>query len=220
MDEPDASGRPSIAVFDFDGTLTVRDSMFPFLRMAATPYGFLRGMGRASPALVRHAVGLLSNQQAKETLLGLFLSGISTGELECLGRRFAREVIPGMLRQAAVQRLLWHIDQGHDVWLASASLEAYVRPWAESLGCSGALGTRLEAAGGLLTGRILGLNCRGPEKVERLRQVLGDLTQYRIFAYGDSRGDRELLSIAEYPMYRRFIPKRERAVAGSAAIKR
>ena len=46
-------------------------------------------------------------------------------------------------------------------------------------------------------------NCVRAEKVRRLRQVYGD--DLRLYAaYGDTRGDREMLALAETSYYRVF----------------
>ncbi|MCU1390542.1 MAG: Phosphoserine phosphatase, partial [Ilumatobacteraceae bacterium] len=52
------------------------------------------------------------------------------------------------------------------------------------------------------TGRMAGDNCRGPEKVRRLRAWLADhqLTDAELWAYGDSNGDRELLAAAAHAL--------------------
>jgi phosphatidylglycerophosphatase C len=95
-----------------------------------------------------------------------------------------------------------HADAGHTVLLVSASFEVYLRPLAELLGAHDVLAVRLEVGeGGILTGRLEGPNCRGPEKVVRLHDWLdrhaGGRAAVHLTAYGDSRGDRELLADAD-----------------------
>jgi phosphoserine phosphatase len=43
------------------------------------------------------------------------------------------------------------------------------------------------------------------EKVNRLNSLLGELTEYRLYVYGDSSGDKEMLAIADKPYYRTFV---------------
>jgi phosphatidylglycerophosphatase C len=90
------------------------------------------------------------------------------------------------------------------VVLASASLDLLVEPWARTAGVDDVLATRLQVRDGRLTGLIAGRNCYGREKVARLRALLGDLAGVDLYAYGDSRGDRELLAAAQHPAYRPF----------------
>ena len=65
-------------------------------------------------------------------------------------------------------------------------------------------GTQIEVINGKLTGRFLTRNCYGKEKVGRLLQLYPDRKSYRLIAYGDSRGDRELLAFADESHYREF----------------
>jgi len=154
--------------------------------------------------LVRYALRLIPNWQAKEAMLNHFFANWSEERLYKVGQRFAVQVIPQMLRPEALRRVRWHQEQGHHLVVLSASLEAYLLPWGENMGFDQVLSTRLEVKSGIVTGLILGKNCYGIEKVERLKAYLGDLSQYCLYAYGDSLGDRELLNIANYPYYRRF----------------
>ncbi|WP_088242465.1 HAD-IB family hydrolase [Calothrix rhizosoleniae] len=193
-----------VAVFDFDHTLTHNDSFFPFLRMIVSPLQFWWGLLSLSPILGGYALGLLPNWQAKEAVLTFYLGGLTNYQLQQLGQRFAVQKISKLLRPEAVERLRWHQKLGHKTILVSASLEAYLVPWAKIMGFDKVIGTKLEIQSDLLTGRILGKNCYGQEKVEQLRTFLGDLSNYCIYAYGDSRGDKELLAAADYPYYRKF----------------
>jgi HAD superfamily hydrolase (TIGR01490 family) len=193
-----------VAVFDFDGTLTQRDTLLPFLKMLVGRWAFWWGLVVMSPILTAYTLKLIPNWWAKEGVLRYFLSGKEQTKVYQVARKFALQKIPTLLRPDALQRLQWHQAQGHQLVLVSASLEAYLIPWAEKMGFDMVAGTQLEVKHQRLTGRILGKNCYGQQKVERLRAVLGELSQYSIYAYGDSPGDRELLAVSNYPYYRKF----------------
>ena len=193
---------PIVAVFDFDGTLTQRDTLLPFFRFVVGRSRFLWGIIRMSPVLLGYTLKLIPNWRAKESLLTYFLGGQSEKQSCHIAEKFAVQKIPALLRTETVERLLWHQAQNHQTILVSASLEIYLLPWAKTMGFDQVMGTRLAVRNGRLTGIIIGQNCYGAEKVKRLQAVLGELSQYCIYAYGDSRGDRELLEIANYPYYR------------------
>lgn len=206
-----ASTLPTVAVFDFDGTLTLRDSFLPFLSAIAGRRRYLLGLIKLSPVLLGYCLKLIPNWRAKEAMLTHFLAGTSTTQLGSASERFARRGLPKLLRSEAIARLAWHQQKGHRTLIISASPEAYLRPWAELMGIDYIAGTRLESRNGYITGRILGKNCYGPEKVIRLQTILPEIlskieqTQPCVlYAYGDSKGDRELLAIAQYPYYRKF----------------
>ncbi len=196
-----------VAIFDFDGTLTRRDTLLPFLRRLVGRWQFWWGLILISPLLAGYALKLIPNWQAKNELLTHFLAGLTSEKLHQVSQDFALKEISKLLRSEAVQCLRWHQQQGHQTILISASLEAYLVPWAKTMGIQQVIGTQLEVENGYLTGRILGKNCYGAEKVRRLKELRGDLSLYHIYSYGDSRGDKELLQMANYSYYRTFPNK-------------
>jgi HAD superfamily hydrolase (TIGR01490 family) len=205
---------PTIAVFDFDETLSDRDSLFPFLKMVVGSWRFYWGLMILSPVFLGYALRLIPNWKAKEAVFQHFFGGLTVEQLYHFCDRFACQIIPKMLRPEARQRLQWHQNQGHQTILVSASLEAYLQPWAESMGFDRVLGTRLQTLEGKVTGRLLGNNCYGQEKVDRLAACLGNLNQYCLYAYGDSQGDKPLLAVADYPYYRTFSDETESPQTG------
>ena len=200
----DSSELPTLAVFDFDGTLTQQDSLLPFLRMVVGQWQFWWKLLAMSPVLAAYSLKLVPNWWAKEVVLTYFLADLTEETLQRLGQCFAVEQIPQLLSPEAVERPLWHQEQGHQTILVSASLEVYLLPWAKAMGFDQATGTQLEIKNDRVTGCIAGKNCYGKEKVKRLRALLGELSNYCVYAYGDSQGDRELLEVANYPFYRSF----------------
>jgi HAD superfamily hydrolase (TIGR01490 family) len=197
--------KPVVAVFDFDGTLTRRDTLLPFLLHTLGTATVARHAIVLSPILVGYALGLIGNGVAKEQVLVRCLAGMRMDELQHEGERFASYVLPGLLSHEAMQRLEWHKQQGHRCVVISASLELYVRPWAVKAGFDDVIATRLEMQeDGRITGKLSGENCYGIEKLRRLELLLGGREGYTLYAYGDSRGDKELLSVADFSYYRQI----------------
>jgi HAD superfamily hydrolase (TIGR01490 family) len=195
--------RSIVAAFDFDGTLTYRDTLLPFLLRLAGWGGVLRGAVPLLPTLLGYALRLLPNDVAKERVLRRFLAGMDGEELHRAGERYAQEELPARIRPAALARLQWHQAQGHRCVVISASIEHYVAPWARAAGFDDVIATRLALDGnGRLTGRYDGANCYGVEKVRRLCALLDGCENHEIHAYGDSRGDRELLALADHAWFR------------------
>src|SRR5207248_701156 len=182
----------TVAVFDFDGTLTRRDTLLPFLRRT-------RGASRTSMALLATSLSMVRDRdRAKEAFLHRLLVGQDVEELRAAAEVFADVVIKRGLRSSVLERVQWHTAEDHELVIVTASPELYVSPIGERLGFDAVLGTRLETDGnGRLTGRLQGRNCRGTEKVERLRAWLGD-GEVTLYAYGDSSGDRQLWESADH----------------------
>lgn len=199
------ASKPVVAAFDFDGTLTRRDTLFPFLLHVAGPVKFSFKFIRLLATLTGYALGLVRNDIAKIRVLRCFLADMEIAALQQLAMEFAAEKLPKLLRDEAMQRFEWHRQQGHRCVVISASLELYLRPWASTVGFDEVLGSRLEALNnGRTSGKLLGENCFGPEKMRRLEALLGPREGYTLYAYGDSRGDKELLSAADYPFFKSF----------------
>lgn len=196
---------PTIAVFDFDKTLTLRDTLWPFMKFTHGQIPALVRIMPRIPILSGYSMGLIPRQQTKETMISAFYRGMPIELLRDKGREFAASHLNLHLRPQAIQRLRWHQSQGHSCILVSASLDIYLHPWAKTMGFDEIITSQLQVKkSGEITGLLKGNNCWGPEKTRRLSEVLGDFNQYTIYAYGDSRGDKELLEIADYPFYRRF----------------
>lgn len=187
-----------VAFFDFDGTLTAKDSLLPFLAFVRGPKLAL-DLVAVLPQLLGYAMGILDNRRAKEAVLKRTLAGLPLERLAAYGREFARAKIPALLCQDGLARLRAHQNQGHLCVLVSASLEVYLKPWAYASGFSFCLASRLETdAKGLVTGHLKGGNCYGQEKVYRIQRLLARLGKPpKTYAYGDSKGDKPMLDYVE-----------------------
>lgn len=201
---PSIPDRRVVAVFDLDGTLTRGDTLFAFLYHALGPWRFLERLPFALPWLFGLALGFVARDKAKEGVLLAFLRGVPRERLETRGAEFAQRHLPGFLRPEAVRRIAWHKENGHRCAVASASLDVYVVPWARAAGIDDVFATSLQYADGVATGRIDGNNCRGEEKVRRMQEHYGDLSQWALHGYGDTPDDRHFLEHCVEAYYRPF----------------
>jgi len=192
--------RPVVAAFDVDGTLTTHDSMVPFLEKLAGRARLLAGLVR-QPVAVASAAVHFDRDRFKEVVVRTAYRGRDVASVEQLGAAYAVSINDTLLRPDTYKRLAWHQRQGHRVVLVSASLGAYLHPLGARLGVDAVLCTEAAVGDdGRYTGELIGENCRGPEKERRLRTWLLDnnLEHAELWAYGDSRGDRELLLAAHH----------------------
>jgi phosphatidylglycerophosphatase C len=195
-------GTPVVA-FDFDGTLTIRDSFTEFLRWRAGAGGWALGLIKLAPALASYARdrdrGRIKAASVKE-----FLRGVPRTQLEQDAEAYAGQVWPGFMRYDALACWKeWGAKGAHRV-IVTASPETTVAPFAARLGAEALLGTPLVFdADDRVTGAFAGPNCRGEEKVRRLRAVYGEDVRLAA-AYGDTSGDTEMLAIADQPRFRVF----------------
>jgi len=187
----------TVAAFDVDDTLTVRDCVVPFMRSVA-------GTGRLMKVVLSNVGETIQNvrQRDRDALKAKFVSGIFSGrnarEIESLGIQFASKVADGWLRSDVAARMRWHQEQGHVVILVSASLGSYLHPLGDLLEVDAVLCTELEEVDGILTGKLEGKNCRGEEKASRIQkwcEGAGIDVEDLVYAYGDSTGDVQMLEL-------------------------
>ena len=113
------------------------------------------------------------------------------------------ERIPALVRPNALARIEWHLEQHHTVVVISASMDIWLKSWCEKKKIE-LIATHLEVKEGVVTGRLASSNCYGPEKVNRIKSEIELASYPYIYAYGDSRGDAEMLAIAHEKYYRHF----------------
>jgi HAD superfamily hydrolase (TIGR01490 family) len=195
--------RRVLAVFDFDGTLTYRDSFTLFLRKELGFFRYALGLIRLALPALGFLVGHKTRDELKGYLIRNFLTGFSVAEIAVLSDDFCRRQWPSLMREAGCAEVSEQVQQGALVTICSASPEIILKPFAERLGVQ-LIATQLEERNGVLTGSIRGRNCRQAEKVKRLTKVYGDLRFFHVRAWGDSAGDKQLLEAADEPYYRRF----------------
>jgi len=194
---------PPIVAFDFDGTMTVRDSYTAFLKWRTPPLAWALGGIRLIPAAIAYLFHR-DRGRIKEQATKVFLGGVSRERLEADARAFAEATSRSLLRPDAV--IAWKRWRNERVRLiiVTASPEVVVAPFGRGLGADEVLGTHLAYdARDRITGAFVGPNNRGPEKVVTLKARYGDDVRLQA-AYGDTDGDTEMLAIAEEPYYRVF----------------
>lgn len=190
-----------IATFDFDGTLTTKDSLIEFIKFTHGWPALLWGIMRNLPFIVAYKLHIYSNGKAKEKLFSFFYKGYAYEEFHKKGIQFA-EIIDKMVNQKNYSLLKKHQSDSHSVCVVSASIEEWVSPWCQFHGIQYVLATQVEVSEeGRLTGKFKTGNCYGQEKVRRVCTLFPDRKAFFLYAYGDSRGDKELIQFADKGEY-------------------
>jgi phosphatidylglycerophosphatase C len=202
-----ASARPVVAAFDFDGTITRRDSLKPFLVRAFGLRRVALVFMALAPLALRVALGRASVDEFKVRAIERLFAGAAATALRALGRVHARWLRTRM-RPQALARIRWHRAQGHALVLVSASIDVYLEPVAHELGFDHLLctrpSTRGEGGDERFDGGLAGEDCAGAGKVRALLALLGERAGFELHVYGNGPGDRELLAIADHPHFRAF----------------
>lgn len=189
-----------IYAFDFDGTLTTRDTLVEFIRYACGNRAFCWGFLRYSPLLILMKLGNYPNWKVKQQVFSYFFKGMPYKEFAQLGRLFALDN-KHLLRPKGVEMVKKAQAEEAEVLIVSASIDNWVQPFFPEVRV---VGTQVEVKDGHLTGRFLTKNCYGQEKVDRILAIYRHRQEYELIAFGDSRGDKELLAFADEAHYKPF----------------
>ena len=217
--------KKKIYCFDFDGTLTTSDTLLEFIKYAKGASRFLMVFLMYSPLLVLMKLHLFPNWKAKQLIFAHLFAGMRIEKFDALCRGFAEES-QHLLRPKGITLVHEALVAGAQVFIVSASIDNWVRPFFDIRNLKGVqvLGTQIEVVDGKVTGRFKTNNCYGEEKVRRICEALTtttgtsipttnaygttslsfDRSQYDIEAFGDSRGDKEMLAFADQGHYKPF----------------
>lgn len=199
--------KKKIYCFDFDGTLTTSDTLLEFIKYAKGTSRFLMVFLMYSPLLVLMKLHLYPNWKAKQQIFAHLFAGMRIEKFDALCRGFAEES-QHLLRPKGITLMHEALVAGAQVFIVSASIDNWVRPFFDIRNLKGiqVLGTQIEVEDGKLTGRFKSNNCYGKEKVHRIAEVLKSFerSEYEIEAFGDSRGDKEMLAFADKGHFKPF----------------
>lgn len=199
--------KKKIYCFDFDGTLTTSDTLLEFIKYAKGRGRFLMVFLMYSPLLVMMKLHLYPNWKAKQQIFAHLFAGMRIEKFDALCRDFAEES-QHLLRPKGITLMHEALVAGAQVFIVSASIDNWVRPFFDIRNLKGVqvLGTQIEVEDGKLTGRFKSNNCYGKEKVHRIAEALKSFerSEYEIEAFGDSRGDKEMLAFADKGHFKPF----------------
>jgi phosphatidylglycerophosphatase C len=186
----------NLALFDFDGTLTTKDSLEEFIIFAVGKRVYYLKLLFFSPIYLLYRLGIMHNSKAKEMLFRLYFKGIKESTFKKLAYKFSTMCITPILRDEIYEKFLEHKEKGDRVIVVSASMKCWLEPWTNAENVE-LLSTQLEFLNGVFSGHFKTPNCHGQEKLTRVKEIL-DLNDYEtIYAYGDSSGDEQILEVAD-----------------------
>jgi len=192
-----------VTAYDFDGTITHKDTLLEFIKYSKGKWSFLRGFILYSPILILMKLKLYPNWKAKQKIFSYYYRGMNINKFNSICDRFTNDRLY-LLRNSAIKSLQNNIDNRHKVVIVSASVDNWVASFVKQFDVK-IIGTIIEIdKNDNITGKFLTKNCCGQEKINRLLDVYPNREEYDLYAYGDSRGDKELLEFADKSFYKIF----------------
>jgi len=196
--------KKGIAFFDFDGTVTTRDTLLEFIKFAKGAPAFYSGFVYNIFYLLAYKLKVITNQEAKEKVLGYFFRGTDVTEFDRMAVEFSKIKLPSLIRSKAQNEILTLQNDNIDVVIVSASPENWIRHWCFEKNLI-LIASVLETRDGKITGKISGKNCHGQEKVRRILEKYSIEEYNEVYAYGDTKGDLPMLGLATKPYYKPFL---------------
>ena len=192
-----------IAFFDFDGTITTKDTMLQLVKFYKGKQAYYGGMLKLLPWLIGMKLNLVSNTLVKEKFLALFFKGMSIKTFQEVCDDFVKNALPQLIRPQALATIQQLQQEGVSMVVVTASADNWVKGWCDCYGIA-CIGSCLEVKEGKLTGKLNGANCHKEEKVRRIKEQyqLSDFST--IYCYGDTKGDLPMLQLATHAFYKPF----------------
>lgn len=189
-------------LFDFDGTLTYRDTMFMFLKFYDSRRFYI-GFIKHIPLFALMKIGLLNVERVKKSFIVSVLKDETEEAIEQKSQDFFNLFYPRIVRKNALEFIHNMDREKTEGYLITASLDVWTRPFAEKLGLK-LLATEARFEGGKFTGHFKTKNNNGKEKALRIKTAIKDRKYDKIIAFGDTPGDRPMMEMADEAHYRFF----------------
>lgn len=188
--------------FDFDGTLTYKDTMFLFLKFYDKKK-FYWQFAKHTPLFILLKLGLLEAEKVKKSLISGVLKGEKKEKIEMKAQKFFEKYYAEIFRKNALDFIENMDRENTESLIVSASLDIWVKPFAEKLNIK-LLSTEAEFVNGIFTGNFATKNCNGQEKVNRIKKEIEGKKFDKIIAFGDTSGDKEMLAFANESHFKFF----------------
>lgn len=186
----------NLALFDFDGTITSKETFPDFIRFSVSSKKLMIGRLVLAPLIAGYKLGIVPANKLRAAIVMIGFRNTPELRAKQLGAAFSRQFLPDLIRPVAMERIEWHQSQGDLVVVVSAGLDLYLSSWCKPLNVK-LICSRLESINGVLTGGYRGRDCCGVEKAKRILANY-DLDSFdTVYAYGDTEEDRAMLDIAD-----------------------
>lgn len=187
-----------VAYFDFDGTISKKDTLLPFLLCSVGYLGFIVKLPVILPILLLYVLKIINNETAKEKVLNILLKGKKEHFITKKAQIFAHKKMDRLIKPEIFAKLEYHQEHQHIIILVSANLAIYLKFWAMLHKIDAVIATELDFYHEKFTGRLATPNCYGAEKVKRIQYYLEDKEPFSYsYGYGNSAGDYELLNYVD-----------------------
>ncbi|EES47817.1 HAD-IB family hydrolase [Clostridium botulinum] len=192
-----------IAIFDIDYTITKKETLMEFFKYyIKKDIRAIRFLPRAIYCGGMYLLKFYDEKMVKEKFLK-FIDGISEEELDKIVESFYTEKLSNLLYSDAMDMMKKLKAEGYDIYLISASPEFYINKFYSVKEVDRVIGTKFKFSDGKFLRQMDGINCKGEEKVRRLKEVLKEekieVDFKESYMFSDSLSDKPLLDLVGKP---------------------
>lgn len=194
--------KKTLALFDFDGTITSKDTLFEIAKFSTSPVKYWFKIILLLPTFLMMKLGVLTKHKGKEIFLGYFFNKYNLDSFNLLCTRFCRDKLPSLIRPKALDKIQ-NLQKNSDIYIVSASPENWIIPWAQSQKIA-VLSTQLDFSNQHFSGKIKNKNINYDEKANLIKQKIKLDDYEEIIAFGDTKGDLPMFKLATKSYYKPF----------------
>lgn len=192
-----------LAIFDIDYTITRKETLMEFFKyIVSKDIKNIKFLPRALYSGAMYTIGAYDERRVKECFLK-FIENIEEKDLSILTKKFYDEKLTTILYKDALDMIKKLKQEGYMVILISASPEFYIKEFYAIKEVDLIIGTKFTFEDGKFIRKMDGNNCKGEEKVKRLKAVLQEKSIEADFKnsymFSDSLSDKPLLDLVGNP---------------------
>lgn len=195
--------KEKLAIFDVDYTLTKRETLveFYFFMVKKNPR-YIKYLPKSIFSSIFYVFKMYDASKAKKTFIR-FIDGIEENDMKKIVKEFYEKRLSKILYKDAIDMIKKMKKDGYKIYLISASAEFYLSELYNIKEVDKVIGTRFAKENGIHRNKILGENCKGEEKVKRLKEVLKkeniEVDFENSCMFSDSLSDLPLFNLVGYP---------------------
>lgn len=195
--------KEKLAIFDVDYTITKRETLaeFYFFMLKKNPQ-YIKYLPKSIFSSLFYVFKIYDASKAKRTFIR-FIDGIEENKMKEIVKEFYEKRLSKILYKDAIDTIKKMKTKGYKIYLISASAEFYLSEFYNIKEVDMVIGTRFIKENGLHRNQMLGENCKGEEKVKRLKEVLLkeniDVDFESSYMFSDSLSDLPLFNLVGHP---------------------
>ena len=188
-----------LAIFDVDFTLTSKETLLQLFKfLIKEDKKNLRFLPRAAFSGLMYGLKFYDEKKVKQSFLK-FIDGVEEKDLKILVKKYYYEVLSKIIYKDSIDMMKKLKSEGYKIYLISASPEFYLNELYNIKEVDVIIGTRFSFNKGKFERKMVGENCKGEEKVRRLKEYLQEnnieVDYKNSYMFSDSLSDKPLLDL-------------------------